>query len=87
MNLTVQLISTEANQKASAVQLQQQAKQQMVLQPWLLQSKAAAASTRMSTNHRYMQKPPCMAFMDINTIIYSMGGQMPRRDGDNNAEW
>lgn len=86
MNLTVQLISTEANQKASAVQLQQQAKQQLVLQPWLLESKAAA-STRISTNHCYAQKPHCTAFRGINTIKFGMGGQIPRWDGDNNAEW
>lgn len=42
-----------ANQKASAAQLQQQAKQQLVLQPWLLERKAAAASAMMSTNHCY----------------------------------
>jgi len=34
----------------------------------------------------YTQKPHCTSFGDFNTIIYSLAGQMLRRDGDNNAE-
>lgn len=75
MNLTVQLISTEAHQKAGAVQLQQQAQQQLVLQPWLLESKAAAASTRMSTKPCYTQKPHCTAFMGIKTLYTAQEGR------------
>lgn len=75
------------NQKPSAEQLWWQAKEQSVLLPRLLQSKAAPAFSNNDEHKPLLHtQTNCTSSMDFNAIIYSLAGQMLRLDGDNNVE-